>query len=239
MYPIYATLYDANYVAINTEPDGTQSIDKMIEKAKEVSPKIIFLCTPNNPTGTLVKKQDVIRLLQSTDALVVLDEAYMEFAKEKESLLKESPNYDNLLVARTFSKAYGLAYARLGFMSGNKPLIDTLLSVKLPYNVNGMSLQLGIKALDKVDAFNGFIDDTIKTRNTFYKQCLELGLNAIKSEGNFIFIISDLDLYQGLLDRGILIRSFNNGSYRISIGTEDVMQKTLTALKEVLNNERS
>ncbi|MFW5842182.1 MAG: histidinol-phosphate transaminase [Bacillota bacterium] len=239
MYPIYATLYDANYVTIETEPDGSQSIDKLIQKAEEINPKIIFLCTPNNPTGTLVKKQDIIRLLNQTDALVVLDEAYMEFAKEKESLLKESPNYPNLLVARTFSKAYGLAYARLGFMSGNKSLIDTLLSVKLPYNVNGMSLQLGMDALDKDTQFNAFIDETINTRDTFYQACLDLGLDAVPSEGNFIFIKSTIDLYAGLLERGILIRSFNNNTYRISIGTKKTMQKTIKALKEVLDNETS
>ncbi|MFW6319747.1 MAG: histidinol-phosphate transaminase, partial [Bacillota bacterium] len=239
MYPIYATLYDANYVAINTEPDGTQSIDKLIAKAQIVNPKLIFLCTPNNPTGTLVKKEDIIKLLNQTDALVVLDEAYMEFAKEKESLLEESPNYPNLLVARTFSKAYGLAYARLGFMSGNQQLINTLLSVKLPYNVNGLSLQLGMNALDKESTFNAFIEETIKTRDSFYQACIYMGLDAVPSEGNFIFIKSKIDLYTGLLERGILIRSFNNNTYRISIGTEQVMQKTLTALKEVLDYEKN
>jgi histidinol-phosphate aminotransferase len=233
MYRVYARIHGAELIEIPLDAEHPTSFDHVIEAALVAKPKLIFLCNPNNPTGTLIERKRLIELVEKTDALVVIDEAYMDFAREKESVLKVSTNYPNLVVTRTFSKAYGLAFARLGYLVGPKTIVGDLLRVQLPYAVNGLSLKLGLMALEREKEVKTRIEGIIERRDDFLRKVRAIGAKARDSAANFVLIESTYDLYRACLKKGILIRSFGNGTYRISIGTQKEMEETLDVLKEV------
>lgn len=234
MYDIYASIYGVNIDKVPTGKQFIQSIDEMIKYDKKLNPKVIFVCNPNNPTGNLIKRENIIKLLNNSKALVVVDEAYMEFNKNKESVIDLVNQFDNLIVARTFSKAYGLAAARLGFVVANKNIIKNLLKVKLPYSVNSISIDLGIRALSKEKEMDRFINRIIDLRESLSSDLKQLGLVVYPSDGNFVYVQSDIDLFDYLSKKNILIRTFSNGYFRISIGTEEENKKLITILKEVI-----
>jgi len=233
MYDIYGMIYGVTVNKVPTGEDFIQSIDKMLEYITRYNPKLLFVCNPNNPTGNLVKRKDIIRLLDNTDALVVVDEAYMEFVKESESVADLIDDYDNLIVARTFSKAYGLASSRLGYMIGNAELMNNLFKVKLPYNVNSLTLQLGLEALKMEAKMYLFVDNIITQREILKGELEKMGYKVYPSFGNFIYLKTEKDLFNTLLEKDILIRSFNNGCYRITVGSNEENIELLQALMEV------
>lgn len=234
MYDIYAQIHGVRLLKVPAEQDKRQDIDCMIALAKRYNPSLIFLCTPNNPTGYMNTKDEVLSLINATDALVIVDEAYMDFAFDRDSVASVVEEYPNLIVARTFSKAYGLAAIRLGYLIANKTIINTLLKVKLPYSVNGVSVQIGLKALAKEQAKQEFIQTMITERERLFKELTNLSFTVVPSKANFVFLSSPINIQDPLLERGILIRSFGSNTYRISIGTTDENNQLLTALKEVL-----
>lgn len=231
MYRIYATIHGAELIEIPI--DQPSSFDHMIEAAQVIKPKLIVVCNPNNPTGTVHTRERLIELIEKTDALVVIDEAYMEFALENESLLKTAADYPNVIVTRTFSKAYGLANARLGYLVGSETITGDLLNVQLPYRVNGLSQELGMRALERKGEVDRRITQLIERRDDFYRKARAIGVNVRESAANFVWVESAYDLYGACLKRGILIRSFQNGTYRITIGTKEEMNETLDVLREV------
>lgn len=234
MYKIYATLHGAEFIEVEGDNQPIQSVDSIVQYCRTSNPKIIFLCTPNNPTGSIIQKQDIIKVLQNTTALVIVDEAYMEFCQEDISVSNEIHNFDNLIVARTFSKAYGLAYIRIGYMIANPTIIDQLLSVKLPYSVNGLSTDIAALALERKDEMLRYTKDVIDRRETLYKDLQELGVTVYKSQANFLFINLPENTNQLLLEKGILIRAFTNNNYRVTIGTQKENELFIEALKEIL-----
>jgi len=235
MYRVYAKIYNASLETVEIEQDGRMNMASFIEKAKEVKPKLIFLCSPNNPTGSMVKREDIMSLMLQTDAIVVVDEAYMDFADDSETMVKYVNAYDRLIVARTFSKAFGLAAYRIGYLVSNPSIIKDLLSIKLPYNVNQASIEVGKIALSKTKKVKAFISETMETRDYVINTLKDLNMVVYPSQGNFVFIKSDQNLYDILLSRGILIRSFNNNTYRMSIGSIDEMKQVIAILKEALS----
>lgn len=233
MYDIYGMIYGIPVQKVPTLDNFVQSIDEMLAYISIYNPKLLFVCNPNNPTGNLIKRNEIIHLLDNTKALVVVDEAYMEFVKDSESVVDLVDQYDNLIVARTFSKAYGLASSRLGYLVGNIQLIGTLLKVKLPYNVNSFTLQLGKEALKVEDKMKLFVDNIITQRTLLEEQFRTMGYEVFPSNGNFIYIRTKQDLFTLLLEKSILIRSFNNGCYRITVGSETENIQLLQAIMEV------
>lgn len=234
MYDIYASNQGASLIKVPILEDGTMPVDTMIKTIEESSPSIVFICNPNNPTGSMLKKQEVLSIVDSTDALVIVDEAYMEFALEQESIIGELDNYDHVLVARTFSKAYGLAGLRLGYMIGSKSLINVINALKLPYAVNAYSQAMGIKALKKEPKVQRFLKTMIQSRQRLYTQLNQFDLKVYPSYANFLYIKSDIPLKDLLLSKGILIRAFKEGYYRITIGNEMENKALIRALEEVL-----
>ncbi|MCF7924925.1 MAG: histidinol-phosphate transaminase [Candidatus Izimaplasma sp.] len=235
MYGIYAKIHGTTYQTVPLNSDMTLSMDDILAADKKYQPNIIFICNPNNPTGTIIHKKDIETLLSTTGALVVVDEAYMEFANETESLAKEINQYDNLIVARTFSKAYGLAGLRIGYMIANNNIISTLLKVKLPYSMNQASLEYGIAALNKSERVKSFVENLCVARDELYETMAQLPLTIYPSSTNFLYMKSHLMLDQLLLEKGILIRAFSNGYYRITVGNQNENKQLLKALKEVYN----
>ncbi|MFD3155326.1 histidinol-phosphate transaminase [Haloimpatiens sp. FM7330] len=239
MYKIYAQIYGANFVEVNSNDDFSLDMKKMIKKAKEIFPKVIFICNPNNPTGYLIDLKDIKNLLEETDALVVVDEAYIEFAEK--SILSEIERYENLIVLRTLSKAFGLAGIRVGSMISNEELIDIMKKVVSPYHLNSISQYLAVKALQNKENLKPYIEEIKLQRIFLYKSLQKLGMKVVPSYANFLFFQSDIkDLYNKLVDKGVLIRKFSDKLskyFRVSIGDPSENKKFIGCLKEIVKNE--
>ena len=216
MYNVFSTIYEASYETI--ENDYTMDMDKLITKTLEVNPKMVMICNPNNPTGYLISKQDIERLLKVYSGLVVIDEAYIEFTEG--SMLNRLGEYDNLVILRTFSKAWGLAGARVGYMIANEPVITNIKKVKAPYNLNILSQQAALIALQNKSWMQNNVDEVIKNRERLYKAMYEMGFKVFKSFANFLYFEAEDSLYNSLLEKGVLIRAFGSGKYRVTIGSE-------------------
>ena len=240
MYEVFSRIYAANYIRINTDEDFTLDAQSIINAAKTHNPKAIFLCTPNNPTGKIISVADIKRILSQTHALVVVDEAYIEFYDQTETMLKYLNTYDNLIVLRTVSKALGLAGLRLGFLCSNKAIVDTLNMVKAPYNLNSLTQAFGIHAFNEITRADHYLETIKLEREWIYAALKDLGIKVYASKANFLFFKSAINnLYDKLLNEGILIRKFSgelSGYYRVSIGTKDENRCFIETLKEVVNN---
>jgi histidinol-phosphate aminotransferase len=239
MYKIYSKIYDANYMFIKTDENFKMDKNLMISYANLYRPKIIFLCSPNNPTGLVIPINDIIEILSKTNSLVVLDEAYIEFMKEKINTLDLINQYENLIILRTMSKAFGLAGLRLGYLVSNNTLVNELNRIKSPYNLNTVSQYLGTLALNDTSKVDQYVEEIKKNRDFLYISLLDLKIRAFESQANFIFFQSDIkDLHQKLIAKDILIRAFKDdleGYYRVTVGTRNEIKYFIKSLKEIIN----
>ncbi len=208
--------------------------------------KLIYLCNPNNPTGTFFGKRSFDRFMESVPArvLVILDEAYFEFAQG----LKDYPDsmdyrHDNVITLRTFSKAYGLAGLRIGYGFGHADLISNLWKVKLPFEPGLVSQMAGVAALEDEDFLKHTLQQNQQGLDLYTRELTNLGINWIPSATNFIAIEtpqawSTQGLFEALLRRGVIIRPLGQSGLpdclRISIGTPEENQVCLTTLRDVL-----
>lgn len=208
-------------------------VDEFLAFIEKVKPKIVILCNPNNPTGTLLPKADILRIVCSVDAMVVLDEAYIEFAHgpSGDDLTRD---FQNLIVLRTFSKALGLAGIRLGYMLAREEVIRSIHKIRSPYNLNTLTQKAGLEALE-----GGWPTDRIKlikAERERVKQALEAsGIKPLPSQANFLFFSAEKHMLDGLSKRGILLRQFSEdlaGYYRLTIGTPKENNAVLKAIKE-------
>lgn len=263
MYSIYSQIYSAKFIGIKSNsiyigtegqvrcprgtmylspcPDFSWDIDLLIEKATEINPKIILICNPNNPTGYLIPKNEIKKVVANVNSLVVVDEAYIEFADG--SIVDEVDNYENLIVLRTLSKALGLAGIRLGYMVSNKNIIDMVNKVKPPYNLNSISQEIGIMALKNKDKIYEYVKEVKKEREILYKEMKKLPIDVYKSNTNFILFKSNIEeLDKKLEDREILIRKFPGdleGYYRVTVGETWENKEFVKVLKEIIEYENS
>ncbi|MFW6298264.1 MAG: histidinol-phosphate transaminase [Bacillota bacterium] len=238
LYEIYTTIHGGRYEAVPVDDAFELDMDRLITEAGNLDPAIIILCSPNNPTGKLIEKDAIRRLLKKTDAIVLLDEAYIDFAGEDASMKQEVLNYPNLLVARTFSKAYGMAGARLGYMFTNKAVAKDLRAVKTPYSVNALTQALGLKALSAPEKVKAHCERVKERRETLKESLRGLGLKTLSSDTNFLYVLSeDAGLREKLLKYNIAIRAYEDtkpASYRITVGSDIENRLLIQALKEVL-----
>lgn len=239
MYSIFSKIYSAKFVGVNSNDDFSADMNVLIRIAKEIKPKIIFLCNPNNPTGYFTDKNEIKKLLENDDSIVVVDEAYIEFARD--SMVDEISNYKNLIVLRTLSKALGLAAIRLGYMVACEDIVKTVKIVKSPYNLNTISQYIGIEALVNKGKILKYVEEVKIQRDYLYGELIQLPLKVYQSHANFIFFKSDVDgLSKELAKEGILIRSFSGdleGFYRVTVGNRWENEEFLKSLKEILKNE--
>jgi len=230
MYKVFSKIYEANYVTV---PNSyVMDMDELIRTAIYEKPKMIMICNPNNPTGYLISKCDIERLLKMYDGLVVIDEAYIEFSEG--SMLNRLDAYENLIILRTFSKAWGLAGARVGYMIASEAIIGNVLKVKAPYNLNTLSQQVALLALENKEKMMENVKRVVSERAILYDQMIELKVKTYKSSANFIYFEASDSLYEQLLAKGVLVRYFGNGGYRVTISTSEENLFFITALKEVL-----
>lgn len=230
MYRFYAKL---NGLGVKPVPLG-ENFNLQMEQLKEVLGKaaVVFLCSPNNPTGNAFDRGKVIEILE-TGVPVVLDEAYGEFADGSNVGLIE--DYGNLLVLRTFSKAFGLAGARVGYALGQASTVEHLLRVKPPYNLNSFSLRIAELLLENYDLIRDRVNFLIDQREKLYRK---FNLYSYPSQTNFLLM--DLDAADYLLERGIAVRSFTGRlaeHIRVTIGTEEENDRFIRALRSYIHSK--
>ena len=237
MYAFNGYLQEAHHVAVPKREDYSLDIDKLIETCQNEKVKLLVFSNPGNPTSVVCPREEIRRLVRGVDALVVLDEAYMDFSDQ--SLLPEFQEYDNLLILRTCSKAFGMAGLRLGFAVGQKALIDAVKAVKSPYNVNTLSQTLGAIVLRHPQALKEATEKILRSR-----QELLSGLEALGKEfpGRFRLLpcatnfatmkLADGEqLFQYLGQRGIAIR-YTGGLVRITCGTTGENREVLKEIAD-------
>lgn len=238
MYRIYSEIYSARYIGIPSQFDFSIDLDQVITAIHKFNPKIVFLCSPNNPTGYQMKRAEITRIVESTQGLVVVDEAYIEFANRQDSVLQDIVKYSNLVILRTFSKAFGLASIRLGYLVGPEMIVKSLSKVKSPYHLNALTQAMGSEALLRIDTVEKWVSSVIAEREKMINSLNELGIQTFPASGNFIWIQTRSDLGNRLEEKGILIRSYQNalqGYYRITIGTEAENLMLIQAIKEIFH----
>ena len=207
----------------------------------DINSKVLFICSPNNPTGNVFKEGDINTLLTKFNGLVVIDEAYIDFSSEQ-SWLNKLSKYPNLIVTQTLSKAYGLAGIRLGICYASSEIIAILNKIKPPYNVNELTQQRALKRLlDKKNVLKE-IDSIIKEKNKLLKVLLQVKyINIIyPSEANFVLVKVDdaTKRYNQLIEKGIVIRNRTSqplceNTLRLTIGTPKENELLIQALKEL------
>lgn len=211
-------------------------MDDVIKSIKENNPKLTIVCNPNNPTGTVIKRDKVLEIVKSTDEIVIVDEAYMEFSEE--SVVDEIENYKNLIVVKTLSKAFSMAGIRTGYLLANEELVKTVEKVRPPYNLNSISAFLATKALQQKDKMLVYVNQVKKEREKVYKSLLDMGIKAYPSGANFIFFYcDDKDLEDKLVKEDVLIRKFGgklDNHYRVTIGTNNENNAFVEAMKKLV-----
>jgi len=240
-YGMYQVSADINDVEVKKVPltDDFQLDLPAIEAGIDDNTKIIFLCSPNNPTGNSLAKEDIEALLNNYFGLVVIDEAYINFSRYR-SFTQELKDYPQLVILQTLSKAWGLAALRVGMAFSSEEIIAVMNKIKPPYNINQASQELVLQALEEVGQVNDMIRIIVEERELL-KTSLE-ALPVVKhiypSDANFILVrVTDAKaLYQELLTKGIVVRDRSSvvlceGCLRITIGTPAENKKLLEAIK--------
>jgi histidinol-phosphate aminotransferase len=244
MYEVCAKINDAEVRKINLQEDFNLDVDEII-KAIDEKTKLIFICSPNNPTGNAMGRDDIFHLLQNFNGLVVVDEAYINFSQQK-SFIAELKNYPNLIVLQTLSKAWGLASLRLGIGYGSTQLISLMSSVKHPYNVGGGAQDLAMEALANIAQVNEWILQITKERVRMSDELEKLSSveKVYPSEANFLLVkFKDADrIYKHLLEKKIAVRNRNKevlceNCLRITIGTpgeNDLVIDSIIELEKIV-----
>ena len=239
MYEVYASIND---VPVKEVPLTTayQLNLEALEEAVDANTKIIFFCSPNNPTGNSLDREAIEMVLNNFDGLVVVDEAYINYSRQR-SFVTELKDYPNLVVMQTFSKAWGLAALRLGMIFASKEIVDVLNTIKPPYNINGATQELALKALDNLQDVNQMIQETVKERDELIKTLKGLPLvqKTFPTDANFVLVkMADAtNVYNYLKGKGIIVRNRSNvllceDSLRITVGTPEQNKQLLTALND-------
>lgn len=229
-YGMYEVSANINDVEIKTAPllEDFQLDLVHLENLINENTKLIWLCSPNNPTGNSMHRVDIETVLNNFNGIVVIDEAYINFAKQK-SFLQELTEYPNLVVMQTFSKAWGLAGLRLGMAFASAAIIEVLNKVKPPYNINQATQELAVKALEEAGQVNDMIKLLVDMRDALSEVFLSMPTveKVYPSDANFILVrIKEArKIYEFLLSKGIVLRDRSNVKLceeclRITVGTE-------------------
>lgn len=230
MGKIEGSLFGGEIVEIDTK-DYCVNVDGIIKSIDERT-KIVYIDNPNNPLGCIITSDDVDRIVKNVNenTLLILDEAYYDYIERDDfpDSLKYVKENKNVLILRTFSKMHGLAGLRIGFGISNKEIIDYLMRVKLPFNVNNIAQSAAIAAIDDIEHIEKTKKITKEGKNFLYKEFERLKIKYIPSEGNFITIEwknDGMEIYKLLLKDGIIIRPLHqyelSNLLRITIGTEE------------------
>ena len=239
MYGVLANLNAVENREVLLSADDFQPQTEAILKTIDANTKMIFLCSPNNPTGNSFSKESIVTLIQYFNGLVVLDEAYIDFS-ENESWLAKLKEYPNLVITQTLSKAYGLAGIRMGILYASAEIISVLNKIKPPYNVNALSQEKALNMLYNKTELKNKINLIKVEKDILSKQLLQVKFiqKVFPSDANFILVQVDdaHKRYNQLLEKGIVVRNRSNqplceNCLRISIGTPEENQLLINTLK--------
>jgi histidinol-phosphate aminotransferase len=239
MYEVSANINDIAIKKVSLTEDFQLDLEG-ISEAIDAHTKLIFICSPNNPTGNSINRDDVETLLANFDGIVVVDEAYINFSRQK-TFIQELTEYSNLVVLQTLSKAWGLAGLRVGMAFASEEIIEVMNKVKPPYNVNESSQQLALKALANVDQVNGWIKEILLQRDLLVLELkkLDFVLDIYPSDANFILVktTDPKGIYNFLVQKGIIVRDRSKidlceGSLRITVGTPDENKTLIETIQQ-------
>jgi histidinol-phosphate aminotransferase len=241
MYDVLANLNAVDNILVPLSPDFQLEVDSILDAIKPQT-KLLFICSPNNPSGNSVERKAIERLLKNFNGLVVIDEAYIDFTKDH-SWTQVLEEYPNLIVTQTLSKAYGLAGIRLGICYASKEIIAVLNKIKPPYNINSLTQEAAVKAFENKDSVQAQIESILNERSNL--------INAFKSvpfikkiypsEANFILIeVDDANKrYEELIKNGIVVRNRSSQLHcenclRITVGTPSENTQLITLLNTLI-----
>lgn len=237
MYRITADINNVEVVDIPLNEDFQLNTQLLLEVAERESVKIIFLCSPNNPTGNLLKDIDIV--LRQFEGIVFVDEAYIDFCSQK-SLVEKLDEFPNLIVSQTFSKARGLANARVGMAFGAPEIIEFFNRVKPPYNVSGINQKAAVDALKDREGFKRNLYSILSEREKVIEALKKLRVikNIFPTEANFVLVqcMHAGDVYQRLIEKKVIVRNRSTqipDTLRISIGTPEENRLLIKSLKEL------
>lgn len=239
MYKEYASFTNGRFIDVDFKDNISFEFDtdKIIESIKKYNPRIVIICSPNNPTGSAISRNELEKILNvasDNNSVVLLDEAYSEFNETSYDFIKK---YDNLIVLKTFSKSYALAGLRLGYALACKDIIDTLNVVKPPYNMSRVSSVIASIAISNKHLYDKNIAEIKNLRDALFTELDSLGLKPVKSYSNFIFIKLNDKIFNHLLEKKIYIRRLKYKDefwHRITVGTKEENDILLNAIKEVI-----
>jgi len=211
------------------------------EKQIDEHTKIIWICSPNNPTGNAFRHQDIEMILNNFDGLIVIDEAYINFSRQN-SFIRELTEYPNLVILQTLSKAWGLAGLRLGMAFASEFIVEVLNRIKPPYNIGQATQEIALKALGGTEKVNEMIREIVQMRNDLARKISRLSavMNVYPSEANFLLvkIKNARKIYNELLDLGIVVRDRSSAPgcsdcLRITVGTKEQNDKLIDTLSKI------
>lgn len=238
MYQVSANINDVEARNVPLTDDFQLNLEGIAEAIDDHT-KLIFICSPNNPTGNSINRPDVETLLANFNGIVVVDEAYINFSRQK-TFIQELTEYANLVVLQTLSKAWGLAGLRVGMAFASEEIIEVMNKVKPPYNVNEASQQLALQALGNIDQVNGWIKETLIQRDKLVLgiKDFDFVVDIYPSDANFILVKTTdaKGIYNFLVQQGIIVRDRSKvelcaGCLRITIGTPEENDILLTSLQ--------
>jgi histidinol-phosphate aminotransferase len=241
MYDVLANLNAVDNILVPLSPNFQLEVDSILDASKPQT-KLLFICSPNNPSGNSVERKAIERLLKNFNGLVIIDEAYIDFTKDP-SWTQVLEQYPNLIVTQTLSKAYGLAGIRLGICYASKEIIAVLNKIKPPYNINSLTQEAAIKAFENKDSVQAQIESILNERinliNAF--KSVPFIKKIYPSEANFILIkVDDANKrYKELIKNGIVVRNRSSQLHcenclRITVGTPSENTQLITLLNTLI-----
>lgn len=237
MYTVYTEIRGGKVINFDLDSNLKLDVDMLIKNVNRECASILILSNPNNPTGGVIPREDIKRIVEQCGCIVVIDEAYVDFYDD--SVVDEINNYENLIVLRTCSKALGSAALRLGFLITNKFLLDEIKKVKPPFNVNSVTQAIGEVILKNGDFIKESVNNIKAERDYLYENFKKIhGVKAYSTQANFVLIESqDADkINEKLISKGIKIRKFGNGRLknclRINAGTREENKGVIDVIKD-------
>ena len=234
MYSLSAKLNHGKIVEMPLNSEYTYNVGEIIEAINLHRPKITFLCTPNNPTGCSLSNDEIAQIATNSEGIIVVDEAYAEFSNE--SMAGQVLKHENVIVLRTFSKAYGLAGARIGYGLACEALIKTLEIVKAPYSLSTLSMLLAVEILNDMPAYKVRISEINAEKLHLMDELKKFGwLKVYPSDANFLFVESERKIADLFKQNGIMVRQFESKNglerFRFSVGTKEANEALVSAIK--------
>ena len=240
MYDVIAKTNNVENIKVPLKSNFTLNLEELKKSFSEKT-KLLFLCSPNNPTGNSFSRKDLIDLIESFNGVVVIDEAYIDFSSNS-SLVSLINKYNNLIVTQTMSKAFGMAGIRLGMGFSNSKIVNYINKIKPPYNINLLTEKRALKELKNIDTIKTNIKIILEERNKLIDSLNELSfiIKVYPSDSNFILIkVDDADLrYKQLIEKGIVLRNRSkellcDNCLRITIGTPYENELLIKNFKEL------